>query len=206
MTTADEYVNSVLDRMPRAMPRRLQIGTELRSHIAERIAAGHSMDDVLRQLGDPAALAESYLAEVPLVPAPLGERIAAKMVDILLIVFAFAVILIPFVGVASIYDQPQLIWLGFLLCLIAGSIAAAFYTILTEWQFGQTIGKRMLGLRVVQESGARIGLGQSIVRQLPAFLQVYWIDAMFVLFTDKRQRAFEVLSKTRVVVGTALQE
>jgi len=206
MTTADEYVNSVLDWMPRAMPRRLQIGTELRSHIAERIAAGHSMDDVLRQLGDPAALAESYLAEVPLVPAPLGGRIAAKMVDILLIVFAFAVILIPFVGIASIYDQPQLIWLGILLCLIAGSVVAAFYTILTEWQFGQTIGKRMLGLRVVQESGARIGLGQSIVRQLPAFLQVYWIDAMFVLFTDKRQRAFEVLSKTRVVVGTGPQD
>ena len=31
------------------------------------------------------------------------------------------------------------------------------------------------------------------------FLQVYWIDVMFALFTDKSQRAFEMLSKTRVV-------
>ena len=67
-----------------------------------------------------------------------------------------------------------------------------------EWRYGQTLGKHLFGLRVVQESGAQISLGQSIVRQLPAFLQVYWIDALFALFTDKRQRAFEMLSKTRV--------
>jgi uncharacterized RDD family membrane protein YckC len=52
---------------------------------------------------------------------------------------------------------------------------------------------------VVQESGAQITFGQSLVRQLGAFLQVFWIDALFALFTDKRQRAFEMLSKTRVV-------
>jgi hypothetical protein len=45
-----------------------------------------------------------------------------------------------------------------------------------------------------------------MVRQLPLFLQVGWIDAMFVLFTDRRQRAFELLSKTRVVaVGTVAE-
>jgi hypothetical protein len=34
------------------------------------------------------------------------------------------------------------------------------------------------------------------------FLQVFWIDVMFALFTEKHQRAFEVLSKTRVVRAT----
>ena len=38
------------------------------------------------------------------------------------------------------------------------------------------------------------------MRYLPWILQVFWIDAFFVLFTDKHQRAFELLSKTRVVV------
>ena len=64
---------------------------------------------------------------------------------------------------------------------------------------GQTIGKRLLGIRAVSETGARISLGQAIVRQLPMFLQVYWIDVMFALFTERSQRAFEMLSKTRVV-------
>ena len=52
---------------------------------------------------------------------------------------------------------------------------------------------------MVRETGARISLAQAIVRQLPMFLQVLWIDALFALFTDKSQRAFELLSKTRVV-------
>ena len=67
MTTADEYVNERSRTDAAATPRRAQIGTELRGHIAERVADGHPLDEVLRQLGDPAALAESYLAEVPLI-------------------------------------------------------------------------------------------------------------------------------------------
>ena len=51
----------------------------------------------------------------------------------------------------------------------------------------------------MRESGAPIGLGQAIVRLLPMTLQIFWIDVLFALFTDKRQRAFEMLSKTRVV-------
>jgi hypothetical protein len=41
-------------------------------------------------------------------------------------------------------------------------------------------------------------MGQAVVRQLPMFLQMYWIDVLFALFTDKQQRAFELLSRTRV--------
>ena len=41
----------------------------------------------------------------------------------------------------------------------------------------------------------------TVVRQLPMFLQVYMIDVMFALFTDTSQRAFELLSKTRVVAS-----
>ena len=56
-----------------------------------------------------------------------------------------------------------------------------------------------MGIRVVRESGARISLGQSVLRQLPFFAQFFFIDALFALFTDKRQRSFELLSKTRTV-------
>ncbi len=38
-----------------------------------------------------------------------------------------------------------------------------------------------------------------MVRSLPSLFQVFMIDALFALFTDKHQRAFEMLSKTRVV-------
>ena len=196
MTTADDYVNRVLDTMPLGMPSRAQIAAELHSHIAERLAHGHSLDDVLSKLGDPAKLADSYLAAEPLVSAPFGERVAAKLIDFLC-VFIFVV---PVAWYLSRLSPP-----GFepivLLCLllIGGSVSFGVYTMVAEHRRGATIGKRIRRLRVVAESGARISGGQAIVRQLPMFLQINWIDVMFALFTEKSQRAFELLSKTRVV-------
>jgi uncharacterized RDD family membrane protein YckC len=84
-------------------------------------------------------------------------------------------------------------------CVLGLAVVLPGYPIVAEYRFGETVGKHLLGLRVVRESGGRISFGQSIVRQLPAFFQVFWIDAMFALFTERHQRAFELLSKTRVV-------
>jgi hypothetical protein len=37
------------------------------------------------------------------------------------------------------------------------------------------------------------------LRRLPFFAQFFFIDALFVLFTQKQQRAFELITKTREV-------
>src|SRR6185436_3445137 len=100
---------------------------------------------------------------------------------------------------ASSEAWPWLIALLPGLVIVGGSFVFAIYTILAEHHYGATLGKHVMGLRVVRESGARISLGQSVVRQLSMFLQIAWIDGLFALFTDKRQRAFELLSKTRTV-------
>ena len=74
------------------------------------------------------------------------------------------------------------------------------YTVFAEYAEGRTIGKRVMHLRVVTESGARISLGQSMLRQLPFLAEFFIIDALFALFTERHQRAFELLTKTRTVV------
>jgi uncharacterized RDD family membrane protein YckC len=196
--TTDAYVQAVLDQMPGSTPRREQIGIELRGHIVERLERGVPLEEILRQLGDPAALASSYLAEVPLALPPHGRRIVAKIVDFLVVLSGMALLALTMVGSMAMINQ-DLIWLGLVPALLLGGALGAFYTVVAEWHYGQTIGKHLCGLRVVRESGARISFGQSFVRQLPLFLQVGWIDAAFALFTDRRQRAFELLSKTRVV-------
>ena len=89
-----------------------------------------------------------------------------------------------------------------LLVILSVSLLFLIYTVLAEWHWGQTLGKS-LGMRAVRESGARVSIGQAVVRHLPVILQVFWIDAFFALFTEKHQRAFEMLSKTRVVLGVA---
>jgi uncharacterized RDD family membrane protein YckC len=191
MITGDDYVNRVIDRLPRASPVRSQIAMELRAHIAEHLERGQPLADVVRQLGDPVALADSYLAAVPLTPASFWRRGAAKLLDLLL----FVAVCAPLAWLAW-----RIVGLFVVFGLWLGALAFPLYFVIAEYRFDQTAGKRLLGIRVVRESGARIGLGQSFVRQLPQFLQVFWIDVMFALFTERCQRAFEVLSHTRVVM------
>jgi uncharacterized RDD family membrane protein YckC len=73
------------------------------------------------------------------------------------------------------------------------------YTIAAESNTDRTLGTRVMHACVVREAGTRISTGQAIVRQLPWLFQIFWIDAFFALFTEHHQRAFELLSKTRVV-------
>ena len=192
----DAYIDRVVARLPRAAALRTQVAMEVRSHIAERLDHGQTVDEALRQLGDPVALAESYLAAIPLVPARFWERAGAKVLDLL----AFACVCVLGAWLVSrivpAQIDPSVVILA-AIALFAGGFS--LYTAFAEYRFGETIGKRLLGLRVVRESGGGISVGQSIVRQLPVFLQVGWIDIFFALFTERRQRAFEVLSKTRVV-------
>jgi uncharacterized RDD family membrane protein YckC len=197
MSIEQQYIDRVIAQLPQEATLRAQVAMELRSHIAERLDHGDSAEAALQQLGDPVVLAESYLAAVPLIPVSFGRRAAAKLLDVVVFVAVSA----PIVLLVSYRFQFVfgMLVAGFLLAI------SAFYPLLAEYRYGKTLGKRWLGLRVVRESGARISFGQSVVRQLPLALQIFWIDVLFALFTDKHQRAFELLSKTRVVVATENQ-
>ncbi len=201
MATAEGYINEVLRNMPDATPQRSQIALELRGHIAERLAAGQPIDEVVRQLGSPIALAESYLSAVPLVAPTLWRRFAAKVIDFL----AAFLVLAPLAwGIWMTFAERGVVLMFLpLIIIVGGPLLFAAGTVLAEYWFGQTFGKWLLGLRVVRLSGARIGLGQAFVRVLPIALEgVFPVDAAFVFFTEKQQRAFELLSKTRVVIAS----
>jgi uncharacterized RDD family membrane protein YckC len=197
MSVERAYIDRVIAQLPREATLRAQVAMELQSHIAERVEHGHSVEEALRQLGDPVVLAESYLAAVPLIPASFWRRGAAKVLDTLVYLGVCAPVVLL---VVYRYEFVIAVFLGVFLLAIG-----ALYPLLAEYRYGKTLGKHWLGLRVVRESGARISFGQSIVRQLPLALEVFWIDVLFALFTEKNQRAFEILSKTRVVVATENQ-
>src|SRR5262245_40608251 len=146
--TTDDYVNDVLSRMPAHTPRREQIGTELRGHIAERLAQGRTLDDILRDLGDPGTLGDSYLAEVPLALPPHGRRILAKLVDVVLIVFLFAALVLPAAGLTALKVGEEFVWIALCVSFIAAGILASLYTVVLEWRYGYTVGKYLNGLRV----------------------------------------------------------
>ena len=195
--TADAYIHTVVDHVPPRMGLRDQIAMEVRSHIAERLEQGQPLPDVLRQFGDPMALAESYLAAVPLRSVRFLPRAAAKLID-------------GAVVAALVGGSAALLWWGLppgnrflvpVLCVLGAVFGFAGYTVVAEHRSGQTVGKRLMGIHVVRESGARISLGQSLIRQLPILgSALIIIDVAFALFTEKRQRAFELITKTRAVM------
>jgi uncharacterized RDD family membrane protein YckC len=210
--TRDLYIQSVIDQIPAGLPLRDQVAMELRAHFAERTAQGQPLDVILEQLGDPEKLAVSYLAAIPLTSASILGRLTAKLIDAGVV----GAIVGTAVGVPALVLSQQLPSESAASVLAFAPLAAVIlcvfgfvaYTVDQEYRRGGTVGKRMLGIHVVRESGARISLGQALLRQLPFFAQFFWLDALFALFTEKRQRAFELVTKTRVVAllfGLALR-
>jgi uncharacterized RDD family membrane protein YckC len=203
--TQEEFIDQVLSRIPHT-PRRQQIEMDLRAHIAERLEHGQTVDEAIAQFGDPDILAESYLASIPLVSASFLDRAAAKLIDIPAILVTGAAFLWAIWQLVGPPGQPFIPGIVQtespivrVVCLLALVVMCPGYFIFSEYLTDQTLGKRMLGLRVVRESGARIGLGQSVVRQLPLVGSFFLLDVLFAPFTDKHQRAFELITKTRVV-------
>ena len=197
MSADQSYVDQVIAQLPQVESLRTQVAMELRSHIAERVEHGDSVEEALRQLGNPIVLAESYLAAIPLVSAAFWPRAAARLMDFC----GFLALAVPIAGGLFLTLRPEIALI--VLVVVVGTllVAGVLYPVIAEYKYGNTLGKHLMGLRVVRESGARISFGQSVVRQLPMLSQVWWIDVLFALFTDKHQRAFELLSKTRVIVA-----
>ena len=191
--TADEYIALVLDRLPRDTPMRPQIAMELRAHIDERVRQGRPLGEILDHLGDIEKLAESYVAAVPREVVSFGDRAIARVIDA-------AMALVPVVILVGVFAPHEMRFRAlFVSAALLGCPLLVLYTIAAESTTDQTIGKRVMRVCVIRETGTRIGTGQAIVRQLPWLLQIFWIDAFFALFTERHQRAFELLSKTRVV-------
>jgi uncharacterized RDD family membrane protein YckC len=78
------------------------------------------------------------------------------------------------------------------------------YGILLEsvWS-GQTIGKRAMGLRVIQESGVRIGFLHAVLRNLARPIDrlplLYAVGGTAALFSQSQQRLGDMLAGTIVV-------
>jgi uncharacterized RDD family membrane protein YckC len=78
------------------------------------------------------------------------------------------------------------------------------YAILLEsaWS-GQTVGKRAMGLRVIQESGVRIGFLHAVLRNLARPVDrlpvLYAVGGVAALFSQAQQRLGDMLAGTIVV-------
>jgi uncharacterized RDD family membrane protein YckC len=91
-----------------------------------------------------------------------------------------------------------LIAFGFSTATACLGIILLYFPIL-EGRFGQTLGKRLLGIWVLQETGLPIGYKQALLRRLSYYFDILPLDALFIPFTAKHQRAFDIVARTVVI-------
>ena len=141
--------------------------------------------------------------------ASLGLRMCAYAVDlgvIFLIVFIIGILtggsyMHP--GAVLPSELTQMPYLPFLFIYLS-------YLVGTEWLTGSTLGKYIMGLRVVMDSGQSLSFWAALVRNLVGFFERLPQFAVFVampmiIFSPRRQRLGDILSRTFVVHRSALE-
>ena len=88
--------------------------------------------------------------------------------------------------------------------IIAFFVVSIGYGILTEWYWqGQTLGKKLLHLRVMDEQGLRLQFSQIVIRNLLRFIDslpaLYLVGGLICLFNKRAQRLGDFAANTIVV-------
>jgi uncharacterized RDD family membrane protein YckC len=136
----------------------------------------------------------------------LGRRIGAAVIDIG-IVLVIVLLVGGIVGNDTAPDAPTSERFGTLDRLLVLCLAFGYYW-LSEALWAQTLGKRVLGIRVERVDGSKAGAGATFVRTLlravdglPAF---YLVGLIAIFATGpRRQRVGDLAAKTRVVAADA---
>lgn len=136
-----------------------------------------------------------------------ARRVGAFLLDALLVgavfgVFSGLVAALAFV-VATDPTSSLAIDAAVLLLQTLTVVAGLAYFVYTEGTYGQTLGKRALGLLVVTEDGDPIDTRDALVRSvfrvvdaLPAF---FLLGAAVILVTERGQRVGDLIADTVVV-------
>mgnify|MGYP001123436436 CR=1 FL=1 len=154
------------------------------------------LDDILRErgvAGEPVEKArvevkERVKAEERL--ADRGTRAIALLIDTWAVAFGVGLLASPLLVVsAGVHSAlATLVWL--------------LYFLLKDWIPGGSIGKRMLGIRVVSaQTGKRCTLVQSVIRSVALFVPFEWV----FIFGRRRLRFGDMAAGT-VVLRRALPE
>ena len=144
----------------------------------------------------------------------LGERMAAELIDNAILFGVYWAIAIVFGGLSLAAGgvSEALSTGGLLVTIVLAPLSLYLYNVALEgWWNGQTIGKRLVGLRVVQDDGTPVTPLRAGVRGVPVLVAVLGtigaflfavqlaVGLVFVAVTDENQLLFDMLAGTVVV-------
>lgn len=202
---ADKYIDDVLRRVVLPAARKESLRLDLREHFVAADEGHEPVAEVIRRLGDPEEVAASFMEGAELDHAGAWPRLFALVADFGLCCLAMAPALVLVLALAHARAGEAdrlsafLLFVLFVPCVLAGFGVFILYFPIFEHFFGWTPGKKLMKMRVVSEKGAPISLGAAFIRRLPFYFELIWLDGIFAIFTEKKQRAFDIVARTLVV-------
>ncbi len=206
---AERYIQQVMGKIHASTYQRGRIEADLRAHLNDALQAGQPVRDVIDRMGSPDEVAAAFMAQVTMNYAPNGRRLAAFAIDMVILVGTVIVCSFTSVALGNLVPQHPgspsdtlmgALWiLGVIAFALVAIGAMLLYFPLLEGRFGRTPGKRLLGLRVLKENGLPITFKDAILRRLPFYFEFWPVDGLFIFFTQKHQRGFDIVAKTIVV-------
>jgi uncharacterized RDD family membrane protein YckC len=157
--------------------------------------------------GPPGALPEDLVVATPehvafrFETAGLGSRFAAQLLDLLVLTAILVALGLAGFGIAVVSGQALL---GLLVFVVLGFASIWAYWILQEalWS-GQTVGKYVLHLRVIDARGGPISVGQAVIRNLLRIVDFlpwsYALGTVVMFGTVRSQRLGDLAAGTIVI-------
>ena len=196
MNDLDRYIDEVMKQLIATQEAKDRLAADLRAHYAETEAGGAGPEQILEGMGKPDDVAAAFNAEQEFRYAGFWQRVVAFSGDfgvLLLISLPFVVVM---TRLAPVFEDG-VVWL--VAMIVALNVLLTSYFPLLEARFGKTLGKHIIRIRVVRENGAPTGIGRAFLRRLSLYLDILFVDALFIPFTEKKQRGFDIVAKTVVV-------
>lgn len=207
----DGYIKEIGAFLPYPEKRKIPVLEELRKDVQDAMGSEKRPPSVV--FGSPIEVAKnlSTAQDWGTKPAGWGTRFIAYIIDIasLMAVFAvfflFQLILVDF-QIDEIKWHTMRIPFGFLFFGIPMVGFILGYFIVLEKTYSKTIGKRLLGLIVVDESGINITWTQSLIRnftKVPFLASFLPFDILFGILSEKtrgrKQRVLDFVAGTKII-------
>ncbi|MDR1688507.1 MAG: RDD family protein, partial [Clostridiales bacterium] len=138
--------------------------------------------------------------------AGAGSRLGASVVDFLMQILAIAALVLTifftaFQGETSNLDNlDDAGWIVGIALLAIFLIFYGYYIFAEVYMNGQTVGKKIYGLRVIKENGQPINFSQSLIRNiLKLTLDFTGVGVIMIMFSKKCKRLGDMAASTIVV-------
>lgn len=174
------------------------------------------------EMCSPKVTAESYMKSYAstLSRAGFWPRLVAYIIDNIVIGVTMLILAIPVLMIMVLMSVPfsetandtwfqaqspaalAVFFAVMLVTVISALIVGIGYYIVLEGHFGYTIGKYLLGMRVLKTDGTRIGYKEAFLRNLSKYINnLIILDTliMLIFFNNEKQRGFDKIANTMVV-------